>query len=198
LQSPEVAGVPLPQCHGPTVTEPDTLLMRPTDADRVVLSVEPPVKCLEPDSPLSTEPLIGPQTPDYKLPLSPPYKMDRHANLRASAESLDRLLAEEEAKTSAAEAPSLHEQQQQHEQHEQQRQQASYPFNNIFTFQEPECPLQSAQDRDEPSNLMSASQSPELETAHQPGPLRTYVNWPVKEGERVEFSSAQADAGAAP
>ncbi|ELU07736.1 hypothetical protein CAPTEDRAFT_42843, partial [Capitella teleta] len=56
-ESPEVVGRSFPEYRGPMVADSDNAIMRPADADRVILTVEPPVKCLEPDSPLSTDPL---------------------------------------------------------------------------------------------------------------------------------------------
>ena len=63
-QDPDVTHSPLPVFHRPPPYERDTTIMRPKDPDRMVLTVEPPRRYLEPDSPNSTDQLIGPQSPD--------------------------------------------------------------------------------------------------------------------------------------
>ena len=82
----------LPVFHRPPSVERDTTIMRPRDADQVVLTVQPPKKCIEPDSPNSTDDLIAPQSPDYNIG-----EQSKRPNLSASAESLDKLLKEEDA-----------------------------------------------------------------------------------------------------
>ena len=82
---------PLPVFHRPPSIEHETTMMRPRDPDRVVLTVEPPKKFIEPDSPSSMDHLIGPQSPDieaanYRRP---------HVSVSDNKELLDRLLEEE-------------------------------------------------------------------------------------------------------
>ena len=89
-QDPEVIHSPLPVFRRPPSIERDTTLMRPRDSDRMVLTVDPPLKYLEPDSPNSMDQLIGPQSPDIG------HLLHKKPNLRASAESIDELLHREE------------------------------------------------------------------------------------------------------
>ncbi len=71
--------------------------MRPRDPDRVVLTVEPPPKMLEPDSPSSIDPLIGPQSPDIEL------TSNRRCSHKAdNVQLLDKLLRVEEEVGSGA------------------------------------------------------------------------------------------------
>ena len=63
--------------------------MRPRDSDRVVLTVEPPKKFLEPDSPSSVDHLIGPQSPDIEV------ASNRRPRVSDNTELLDRLLEED-------------------------------------------------------------------------------------------------------
>ncbi len=93
-QDPEVVHSPLPVFHRPPSIERDTTVMRPQDPDRMVLTVEPPRRYLEPDSPNSMDQLIGPQSPDFdNAPLQ------KKPNLSTSAESIDKLLKEDNTKT---------------------------------------------------------------------------------------------------
>ncbi len=48
----------------PPYLEQTTTVVRPKDSDRVILTVEPQRKFIEPDSPNSLDQLIGPQSPD--------------------------------------------------------------------------------------------------------------------------------------
>lgn len=158
------------------------------DADRMVLTVEPPTKCLEPDSPLSTDPLIGPQSPDYPKEASN-LRNNKAANMSASAESLDKLLSEEEAKNKC-----------------------SFPFNNIFTFQGAASPAERTADQllggacappeaSHPDNASARSRSPvgisgnsaeptvsspQKDTSSRP---MLYENWPVSKKDKQAKSS---------
>ena len=100
-QDPSVIHAPLPVFHRPPSVERDTTVMRPRDPECMVLTVEPPKKYVEPDSPNSLMHLIGPQSPDYKdVPAAEtsvhPLKK---ANGKGSAESLDKLLLHEDKLT---------------------------------------------------------------------------------------------------
>ena len=98
LQDPGVIHSPLPVFHRPPSVERDTTIMRPRDPDRMVLTVEPPRKYVEPDSPNSLMQLIGPQSPDYRegIPTEPSMHQLKKANGNGSAESLDKLLLHED------------------------------------------------------------------------------------------------------
>ncbi|KAK2191827.1 hypothetical protein NP493_44g04010 [Ridgeia piscesae] len=101
LQDPGVIHSPLPVFHRPPSVERDTTIMRPRDPDRMVLTVEPPRKYVEPDSPNSLMQLIGPQSPDYRegMATEPSMHQLKKANGNGSAESLDKLLLHEDKLT---------------------------------------------------------------------------------------------------
>ena len=100
LQDPEVLHSPLPVFHRPPSIEPERTVMRPRDPDRVVLTVEPPKKFLEPDSPSSVDHLIGPQSPDIEV------ASNRRPRVSDNTELLDRLLEEEPFTTLEPSVPS--------------------------------------------------------------------------------------------
>ena len=91
LQDPEVIHSPLPVFQRPPSIERDTTIMRPRDPDRMVLTVEPPKRYLEPDSPNSMDQLISPQSPDFDNECQ-----KKKSNLNGSSESLDQMFKEDE------------------------------------------------------------------------------------------------------
>ena len=101
MQDPEVLHSPLPVFHRPPSIEPETTVMRPRDPDRVVLTVEPPKKFLEPDSPSSVDHLIGPQSPDIEV------ASNRRPRVSDNTELLDRLLEEEPLATLEPSVPGI-------------------------------------------------------------------------------------------
>ena len=92
FQDKEVMEAILPVFSRTPAIEHEATLMRPRNADRMVLTVDPPKKCLEPDSPSSIDQLIAPQSPDYDTQV-----LKRRPQLgAASSASLEDLLQPDE------------------------------------------------------------------------------------------------------